>query len=68
MKQNHDCKIAELIIRVIKAYLHITIFNNKIRNTLIEEQIFSVQKNSQVKYPFRGSRWGQSICGDVFRF
>lgn len=68
MKQNHDCKIAELIVRVTKAYLYITIFNNEIRNTLIEEQIFSVQKNSQTKCPSLGSRWGQSICGDVFRF
>lgn len=65
MIQNYNCKIAELLIRrMTKAYVTI-LFNNEMRNTLIEEQIRSLQHNSQIKCRSLGSRWGQSMCGDV---
>lgn len=65
MIQNHDCKVPELLIRrMTKAYINV-LFNNEMRNTLIEEKICSLQHNSQIKCHSLGSIGGQSMCGEV---
>lgn len=72
MIQNHNCKIAELlIIRMTKAYIT-TIYNNEMRNAL-EEKICSVQQNSHIKCPPLGEdgsehvwRGGQPL-GEAFK-